>query len=111
MTTTRKGKCLGRDITIRSNREVVQCDELEFPWDWKPDDGYFLVRLHEGQICVGYVDEHHDVKIEFRGTDPEKMVKEIARRNFLNSSHMGYIGGEILLAHQCLVSGTDYVQR
>ena len=109
--TTLRGKCLGIDIAINLDREVVECDGLEFPWEWKPEHGYFLIRIHEGQICVGYVDENHEMNIEFRGTDPETLTKEIVRRDFLTPLHTSYIGAEIILAHQCLVNGTEYVQR
>ena len=105
------GKCLGIEIEINPDREVVQCDALEFPWEWKEEDGYFLVKIENGEICIGYVDENHQLNIEFRGTDPEKLTKEIVRRDFLNPSHTAYIGAEIILAHQCLETGAEYVQR
>lgn len=106
-----RGKCLGVDIDIKSDREVVLCDGLTFPWSWKEEDGYFLVRIDGGMICVGYVDGHHELNIEFRGTNPETLTKEIVRRDFLNPSHTAYIAGEIILAHHCLVNGLDYIQR
>jgi len=109
--TTIIGKCHGTPIEIKPDREVVKCDELEFPWNWKEEDGYFLVKIEDGQICIGYVDGKHELNIEFRGTDPEKLTKEIVRRDFLNPSHTAYIAAEIILAHQCLIDGTEYVQR
>ena len=105
------GKCLGIEIEINPDREVVLCDGLKFPWDWKPEDGYFLVKIEDGMICIGYVDENHQLNIEFKGTDPETLTKEIVRRDFLNKAHTAYIGAEIILAHRCLVDGTEYVQR
>ena len=105
------GKCHGKTIHIRDDREVVECDGLEFPWEWKEEDGYFLVKIENGQICIGYVDGNHDLNIEFRGTDPETLTKEIVRRDFLNPSHTAYIAAEIILAHRCLVDGIEYVQR
>ncbi len=100
--TTIIGKCLGVDIEINPDREVVQCDALEFPWSWKEEDG---------QICIGYVDGKHQLNIEFRGTDPETLTKEIVRRDFLNKAHTAYIAAEIILAHHCLQTGTEYTQR
>ncbi len=105
------GKCLGIPIDIRENREVVFCDELEFPFRWKKGDGYFLVKLEDGMICAGWVDGDHELRIEFRGTDPDKMTKEMVRREFLSHSHTAYIAGELILAHHCLVNGLEYVQR
>lgn len=106
-----RGKCLGVDIEINPDREVVICDGLTFPWNWKPEDGYFLVRIEDGMICVGYVDENHELNIEFRGSDPDTLTKEIVRRDFLTPSHTAYIAGEILLAHHCWESGLEYIQR
>ena len=105
------GKCLGIEIEINPDREVVLCDGLKFPFNWKPEDGYFLVKIEEGLICIGYVDENHQLNIEFRGADPETLTKEIVRRDFLNPSHTAYIAAEIILAHRCLVDGAEYVQR
>jgi hypothetical protein len=105
------GKCLGVPIDIKEDRDVVFCDELEFPFSWKEGDGYFLVHIKGGQIYAGWVDGNHDLNIEFRGTDPDKMTKEIVRRDFLSSSHIAYIAGELILAHHCLVNDLEYVQR
>ena len=99
------------DIEINSDREIVECDGLKFPFIWKQEDGYFLIRIEDGIICIGYVDGNHQLSIEFRGTDPETLTKEIVRRDFLSPSHAAYIGGEILLAHHCLITGAEYVQR
>jgi hypothetical protein len=106
-----RGKCLGVDIEINPDREIVLCDGLTFPWDWKEEDGYFLVKMEDGMICIGYVDGKHQLNIEFRGTDPETLTKEIVRRDFLNPSHIAYIAAEIILAHHCLQNGTEYIQR
>lgn len=106
-----RGKCLGVEIAIHPDREVVLCDGLKFPCGWKPGDGYFLVRLEAGMICVGYVDGNHNLDIEFRGSDPEPLIHEITRRDFVDKSHAAYIAAEIMLAHRCLVDGREYVQR
>lgn len=106
------GKCLGVPIKIRDDRKVVFCDELEFPCGWKEGDGYFLVKIEEGMICVGWVDgATHELGIEFRGSDPDKLIREITRQEFVDKPHAAYIAAEIILAHQCLKAGTEYVQR
>ena len=106
-----RGKCLGIDIEICPDREVVQCDGLTFPFNWKEEDGYFLVKIEDGMICVGYVDGNHKLNVEFRGTDPETLTKEIVRRDFLSREHTAYIAAEIILAHHCLKNNLEYVQR
>lgn len=106
------GRCLGIEITINPNREVVFCDGLEFPCGWKKCDSYFLVKIEEGLICVGYVDgKRHSLDIEFRGSDPDKLIREITRRDFVDKPHAAYIAAEIILAHHCLVNGLEYTQR
>ena len=105
------GKCLGLPIRINPDREVVLCDELEFPCGWKEGDGYFLVRLDDGIICVGWVNGSHEMNIEFRGSDPDKLIREVTRQDFVDKPHAAYIAAEIILAHQCLISGSEYVQR
>lgn len=105
------GKCLGLPIRINPDREVVLCDELEFPCGWKEGDGYFLVRLDDGIICVGWVNGSHEMNIEFRGSDPDKLIREVTRQDFVDKPHAAYISAEIILAHQCLISGSEYVQR
>lgn len=106
-----KGKCLGVPIHINDDREVVFCDELEFPFAYKEGDGYFLVKIEDGMICIGWVDGNHEMKIEFRGTDPSTLTREIVRRDFLDKAHTAYIAGEIILAHHCLTNGLEYIQR
>lgn len=106
-----RGKCLGVDIEINPDREVVLCDGLTFPFQWKEEDGYFLVRIEDGMICVGWVDGSHHLNIEFRGSNPELLIKEITRQDFVSKSHTAYIAAEIILAHRCLVDGTEYIQR
>jgi hypothetical protein len=105
------GKCLGIPIRINPNRKVVHCDGLEFPWTWEEGDGYFLVKLEGGMICVGWVDGKHELNLEFRGSDPEPLIKEVTRQDFVDKPHAAYIAAEIILAHHCLQTGAEYVQR
>lgn len=106
------GKCLGKTIHIRDDRKVVLCDELEFPCGWKEGDGYFLVKIEDGLICVGWVDgDSHELNVEFRGSDPDRLIREITRQDFVDKAHAAYIAAEIILAHRCLVDGAEYVQR
>lgn len=105
------GKCLGIPIHIHDEREIVFCDKLDFPCGWKKGDGYFLVKLDGGMICVGYVDGNHELKIEFQGSDPDKLIREVTRRDFVDKPHAAYIAAEIILAHNCLITGAEYIQR
>ena len=95
---------------VIGKQEVVYCDELHFPWKMD-ENGYFLVRLHEGLIACGFVNTHHEMIIELRGKDPDKIIKEICRRDLCDKEHVGYIASELMIAHDCLVNGKTYVQR
>lgn len=104
-------KCPAHDITIPDDREVVDCDAKKYPWRQDPK-GYFLVRLRGGKIECGFVEAgSHRMLAEFRASDPDRIIKEIASRKLCSLTGMGYIAGELMLAKQCLDSGQKYVQR
>jgi hypothetical protein len=106
-----QGKCLKTPVDIRDDREIVECDGLEFPYRWNSEEGYVLIRIHDGQICVGYVDSSNTMNIEFRGVDPGKLTKAIVRRNLLNPSLLSFVSAEVVRAHYCLTHGQEYVQQ
>jgi hypothetical protein len=105
--------CPFHPIDIPDDREVVLCDSKEYPW--KQDTrGYFLVRLDRdaGLIECGFVDaKSHRMLVEFRGKDPDKIIREIAGRKMCSLAGMGYIASELMIAKQALESGNRYVQR
>jgi len=91
-------------------REVVECDELLFPWKQDPN-GYFLVKIEKNFIECGFVNSGHKMILVFRGKNPDKIIKEIAKRELVNLPHMGYIASEIMIAYNCIKTGQEYVQR
>ncbi len=103
-------KCPFHKIEIPAGREIVEVDKLKFPWK-QDKNGYFLVKLENGIICCGFVNNDHKMVVEFRGTDFDKIIKEIASRKLVDLEHMGYIASELVIAKNCLDSGTKYVQR
>ncbi len=97
------------DMEIPEDREIVNTDDLKFPW--KEDKaGYILVKIENAEIHCGFL-QNHTMTMEFRGKDPYNMIKEIARRNRVNLEHMGYIAAELMRAKVCLDSGKEFVQR
>ena len=106
-------KCPSCPIEIPEDREVVFCDAKEHPR--KPDrNGYFLVKVENGMICCGFVrikGSKHRMAVEFRGRDPDKMIKEIAERKICSLVNMGYIASELMTAKDALENGKRYVQR
>jgi len=103
-------KCPFHPIEIPDERTVVNCDRMSFPWKRDPN-GYFLVKIERGMICCGFVNNRHKMEIEFRGTDPDKMIKEIAKRRLVGLEHMGYIASELMIAKDCLKDRKKYTQR
>ncbi|MFQ5531922.1 MAG: hypothetical protein ACE5ES_04865 [Candidatus Nanoarchaeia archaeon] len=108
-----KEKCPCVPIEISKDREIVETDNIQFPWSMDTN-GYFLVKIVEGKICVGFVksiNDQHKMVLELRGKNPDKIIKEIAKRNICNLANMGYIASELMIAKDCLDKGTKYIQR
>jgi len=105
-----KIKCPFHKIDIPLNREIIKTDKLKFPWRQDPK-GYFLIKMEKKQICCGFVSPRHKMKMEFRGKNMEKMIKEIAKRKLVGLEQMGYIASELFIAKNCLENNKKYVQR
>ncbi|MBC8207171.1 MAG: hypothetical protein ISR85_00330 [Kiritimatiellales bacterium] len=48
---------------------------------------------------------------ELRGSDLEPLTLKAIRQESVDKLHVASIAAEITLAHHCLVSGTEYIQR
>lgn len=107
-------KCPFHKIEIPKDREIIKTDKLKFPWKQDPK-GYFLVKIEKNQICCGFVNNKHKMKVEFRGKNPDKIIKEIAKRKLVNLEQMGYIASELMIAKDCLknnsLASKKYIQR
>ena len=103
-------KCPSHKIEILKTRKIIFCDKLKFSWKQDPK-GYFLVEIKDNKICCGFVNNKHKMIIEFRGKDPDKIIKEIAKRKLCNLENMGYIASELMIAKDCLKSKKKYRQR
>ncbi|HJZ18560.1 MAG TPA: hypothetical protein VJ208_00445 [Candidatus Nanoarchaeia archaeon] len=103
-------RCPTDEIKISENREIVNTDNLHFLWH-ADSNGYFLVKIKDGEIHCGFVNNNREMVVEFVGKKPEKIIKEIAKRNLCDLEHMGYIASELSIAHDCLKNNKNYVQR
>jgi len=102
--------CPFHKIDIPEDREIVLCDNLKFPW--KQDlKGYFLVKIENDILCCGFVNNNHKMIVEFRGKNPDKIIKEIIKRKICNIENIGYIASELAIAHNCIKNKKKYVQR
>ncbi|MEK6830692.1 MAG: hypothetical protein AABX77_01560 [Nanoarchaeota archaeon] len=104
--------CPHTEIEIKENREIVYCDNLNFPWKQDPN-GYFLLKVDRENklLCCGFVDGNHKMVVEFRGKNPDKIIKEITRRNLCSKENLSYISSELMIAYFCLFNDKPYIQR
>lgn len=108
-------KCPMKEIEIKNDREIVYTDNLSFPWNQDPN-GYFLIKIDNENnenkiICCGFVNNKHELIIEFRGKNPDKIIKEITRRNLCSKENLAYISQELMIAYYCMKNNLNYVQR
>ena len=102
--------CPIHQIIIDKNREIILTDDLSFPWTKDPN-GYFLVKIENDQICCGFVSHDNIMKLELRGKNPDKIIKEITKRNFCSKENLAYIAQELMIAYNSIKNNTIYVQR
>ncbi len=110
MTTQKNKSCPTTPIEINNGHKIVNTDEKNFPWR-QDANGYFLVKIENGKLHCGFVNNNHEMIVEFVGVDSDKMIKEIAERKLCDMEHIGYIASELMIAHNCLLSGKNYIQR
>jgi len=110
--TKKTDSCPIQKIEINQEREIINCDQLSFPWN-QDSNGYFLVKIdNENEIiCCGFVNINHEMIIEFQGTNPDKIIKEITKRDLCSKENLAYISSELMIAHNCLINNLAYVQR
>ena len=94
--------CPTYQITILENREIIHTDKLSFPWTTPDPNGYFLVKIDNNQIYCGFVNKNHQLIIEFRGKNPDNIIKEILKRHLCEKPHLAYISSELMIASNCL---------
>ena len=102
--------CPSSPVEISPSRKIIFTDKLKFPWR-KDKKGYFLVKIENKKIHCGFVNNRNKMIFEFIGKNPDKMMKEIAKRKLCDMEHMGYIASELIIAENCLKNGKGYIQR
>lgn len=102
--------CPISEIEIKNDREIIYTDNLTFPWNQDPN-GYFLVKIDKEMLCCGFVNNEHKLILEFRGKNPDKIIKEITKRDLCSKENLAYISSELMIAYNCLKNNLPYVQR
>ncbi|MBI4116339.1 hypothetical protein HY449_01205 [Candidatus Pacearchaeota archaeon] len=102
--------CPSSPIEIPQLRKIIFTDKKKFPWR-KNRNGYFLIKIQEKKIHCGFVNWKNKMIFEFVGKNPDKMIKEIAKRKLCDLEHMGYIASELTVAENFLKGDKKYIQR
>ncbi|MEK6898197.1 MAG: hypothetical protein AABX28_02455 [Nanoarchaeota archaeon] len=103
-------KCPSSPIEISPRRKIIFTDGKKYPWH-QNRKGYFLVKIENEVLCCGIVNNKHKMILELKGRNPEKMIKEIAKRKLCDLEHMGYIASELMITYDCIKNNKKYVQR
>jgi len=102
--------CPCAPIEIPSDREIVDCNDLEFKWEQDPK-GYFLVKIDNNIIQCGFCTTDHKMILELRSDNPDKIIKEILKRDLCNKNNLAYIAQELMIAFNCIENNLPYKQR
>ena len=105
-----KLQCPSNNIKINDKREIINTDELQFPWQ-QDSNGYFLVKIENNKIHCGFVNNKHEMIVEFIGKNPDKMIKEITKRELCSRENLAYISQELMIAYYCMKNNINYIQR
>ena len=103
-------KCPLKQITIKQDREKENFDNNTYPWQKDPN-GYFLVKINNDKIHCGFVNNNHKLTLELTATNPDKIIKEIVKRNLVEKPHLAYISSELMIALYCIQNKKHYTQR
>ena len=97
-----------KKIRISKNLKEIKAKNIKCMLD---DKGFFLIRIENKQIEVGFCDSDFVMTHKFMGKDVEKLYKTIVKElNIENKQHLAYLGMELEKARVCLDFGLEYVQ-
>lgn len=73
--------------------------------------GYWLFRVHNGQIQAGFCKKCNIIEVMITGTNGEAIYNTIVREGLVKSlQHAAYVGYELHKAETALRFGVEYVQ-
>ena len=60
------------------DRKMIFTDEIKFPWR-QDKRGYFLIKIGNGKIHCGFVNNNHEMLVEFVALQYEHLSKQERR--------------------------------
>jgi len=80
--------------------------------DWVLDPaGYFLIRIHNGQLEIAHCKEVGVIDRVITGDRPQEVYYTAIQEKLVSRlDHAAYLGKELQKAYACLKNGRDYVQ-
>ena len=90
---------------IESNHDAIK--------EWNPDKkGYFLIRITNKRIEVGYVTNKHVISKMIYGTNAIELYNTLIRNKLVSKlEHAAYLGKELYKAELALKYGKMYKQE
>ncbi len=90
-----------KEIAVLKDNKTLQLDPA----------GYFLLRLHERQLEVGFCNYQDQMLYLFRGLVASDLAKAIAQQlPGLTAAHALYLGRELQRAQDALINNQNYIQ-
>ena len=98
-------------ITIAGDAEKIKA-HYDTWTEWKQDPvGYFLIKIENDEIVVGFCKEGNVVEKVIYGDDGEAIYNTILREGLVTKlQHAAYLGYELQKAEVALKLGLRYVQ-
>lgn len=73
--------------------------------------GYFLIRLHEGNIEIGLVNWQHEMVKIVKGNNIIDLMHEMIKQEMVSRlDHAAYLGIQLERAAHCLRNNLEFVQ-
>ncbi len=90
-----------KEIRVQSDNKKVDLDPA----------GYFLIRVTDKQIEVGFCNNQHQLLYTFAGPSAVDLSKAIAGQKLgLSAEHLIYLGRELTRAQIALEKSQPYIQ-
>jgi len=100
-----------KKLTLAEDVEIIQGNYHKYK-DWAQDPrGYFLIRIKNGFIELGYCKKNNVIEVIIRGETPQEIYFTAIKRGLVKRlDHAAYLGKELQKAYLAMKYKLDYVQ-